>query len=252
MKRIRRKTKRRIVLGAAAVAAVLLLILIVNGVRSLIGGHADTSAGLEYIKQEESGDVTAIEAKISQLEAKDNNGEDTRSLKEKFMGSVVVGDSITEGFTEYDVLNASSVVAKIGVHFNELDDMINQVSELSPQIIFLTLGMNDITGTDSEAVDKFISEYQTVISQLQEKVPDAHIFVNSLFPVQESATEDEPALAAIPQYNEAIQTMCEDMSIGYIDNTGLVQEQYYEQDGIHFKAEFYPIWGENMAEVAAL
>ena len=32
------------------------------------------------------------------------------------MGAVVVGDSITEGFAEYDVLNASSVVAQIGVH----------------------------------------------------------------------------------------------------------------------------------------
>ena len=251
MKRIRRKTKRRIILGAIAVAAVLLIILIVNGVRSIFTGHPDTSAGVEYIQQEEAGDVAAIEAKISQLEAQDNNGEDTRSLKEKFMGTVVVGDSITEGFAEYDVLNASSVVAQIGVHLTELDDMIAKVKELSPGIVFLSLGMNDVTATNGDT-EQFTSEYKAVIEKFQEEVPDAHIFVNSIFPVQGSALLEEAALASIPQYNEALQTLCESMSVGYIDNTDLVQDQYYEQDGIHFKSEFYPIWGENMAEVAAL
>ncbi len=251
MKRIRRKTKRRIILGAIAVAAVLLIILIVNGVRSIFTGHPDTSAGVEYIQQEEAGDVAAIEAKISQLEAQDNNGEDTRSLKEKFMGAVVVGDSITEGFAEYDVLNASSVVAQIGVHLTELDDMIAKVKELSPGIVFLSLGMNDVTATNGDT-EQFTSEYKAVIEKFQEEVPDAHIFVNSIFPVQDSALSEEAALASIPQYNEALQTLCESMSVGYIDNTDLVQDQYYEQDGIHFKSEFYPIWGENMAEVAAL
>lgn len=251
MKRIRRKTKRRIILGAIAVAAVLLIILIVNGVRSIFTGHPDTSAGVEYIQQEEAGDVAAIEAKISQLEAQDNNGEDTRSLKEKFMGTVVVGDSITEGFAEYDVLNASSVVAQIGVHLTELDDMIAKVKELSPGIVFLSLGMNDVTATNGDT-EQFTSEYKAVIEKFQEEVPDAHIFVNSIFPVQDSALSEEAALASIPQYNEALQTLCESMSVGYIDNTDLVQDQYYEQDGIHFKSEFYPIWGENMAEVAAL
>ena len=251
MKRIRRKTKRRIILGAIAVVAVLLIILIVNGVRSLFTGHPDTSAGVEYIQQEEAGDVAAIEEKISQLEAQDNNGEDTRSLKEKFMGAVVVGDSITEGFAEYDVLNASSVVAQIGVHLTELDDMIAKVKELSPGIVFLSLGMNDVTATNGDT-EQFTSEYKAVIEQFQEEVPDAHIFVNSIFPVQDSAASEEAALASIPQYNEALQTLCESMSVGYIDNTDLVQDQYYEQDGIHFKSEFYPIWGENMAEVAAL
>lgn len=251
MKRIRRKTKRRIILGAIAVAAVLLIILIVNGVRSIFTGHPDTSAGVEYIQQEEAGDVAAIEEKISQLEAQDNNGEDTRSLKEKFMGAVVVGDSIAEGFAEYDVLNASSVVAQIGVHLTEIDDLIAKVKELSPGIVFLSLGMNDVTATNGDT-EQFTSEYKAVIEQFQEEVPDAHIFVNSIFPVQDSAASEEAALASIPQYNEALQTLCESMSIGYIDNTDLVQDQYYEQDGIHFKSEFYPIWGENMAEVAAL
>ena len=38
----------------------------------------------------------------------------------------------------------------------------------------------------------------------------------------------------------------------FLDNTSLVSDTYYEEDGIHFKADFYPIWLKRMAEVATL
>lgn len=229
----------------------LVLFLIIRAVSGMFDTKADISAGLKYIEAEEDGDITKIEQKISLLEKQDNNGEDARSMKEKFTGAVVVGDSITSGFTEYDILNASSVVAKIGVHLSEVDEMIEQVKELGPQVIFLSLGMNDVTATGGDT-DQFIDEYTEVLSMLSKKVPDGHIFVNSIFPVQEKALEEEPLLENIPEYNEALKKLCDKQQIGFIDNTELAKEQYYEQDGIHFKADFYPLWAEQMAEVAAL
>lgn len=229
----------------------LVLFLIVRGVSGMFDTKEDISAGLKYIEAEESGDITKIEQKISLLEKQDNNGEDARSMKEKFTGAVVVGDSITSGFTEYDILNASSVVAKIGVHLSELDEMIEQVKGLGPQVIFLSLGMNDVTATGGDA-DLFIDEYTEVLTNVRKEVPDAHIFVNSIFPVQEKALEEEPLLENIPEYNEALKKLCDRQQIGFIDNTELAKDQYYEQDGIHFKADFYPLWAEQMAEVAAL
>ena len=251
MNRIKQRTKRRIIIGLCIVVAAAVIILIVQGVRGLLGGRVDTSAGLEYIQQEEAGDITAIEEKISLLEQQDNNAEDTRSIKEKFAGAVVLGDSVAEGFLEYDILNASSVAAEIGVHLDELDGQIANVKELSPSVLFLYLGMNDVTATNGD-VDSFISEYRAVLTQLKEEVPDAHIFVNSIFPVQEKAIEEEPLLAKIPDYNEALMELCDSQTVAFIDNTSLVEEQYYEQDGVHFKADFYPIWAQRMAQVAAL
>lgn len=163
----------------------------------------------------------------------------------------MLGDSVAEGFLEYDILNASSVAAEIGVHLDELDGQIANVKELSPSVLFLYLGMNDVTATNGD-VDSFISEYRAVLTQLKEEVPDAHIFVNSIFPVQEKAIEEEPLLAKIPDYNEALKELCDSQTVAFIDNTSLVEEQYYEQDGVHFKADFYPIWAQRMAEVAAL
>ena len=251
MDRIKQSTKRRIILSVFAVAAAAVIIFIVLGVKGLLHRGADTSAGVEYIKAEEAGDITAIEEKISLLEQQDGSGEDGRSIKERFSGAVVLGDSVAEGFEEYDILNASSVAAEIGVHLDELDGQITKVKELSPSILFLYLGMNDVTATNGD-VDRFISEYKSVLARLREEVPDAHIFVNSIFPVQEKALEEEPLLEKIPEYNDALKELCDGQTIAFIDNTDLVSDQYYEQDGIHFKADFYPVWAEHMAEVASL
>ena len=251
MDKIKRRTKRRIVLGVCIVAAVAVLIFTIQGVRGLLHRGADTSAGVEYIEKEEAGDITAIEEKISLLEKQDGSGEDGRSIKEKFAGAVVLGDSVAEGFAEYDILNASSVAAEIGVHLDELDEQISKVKELSPSILFLYLGMNDVAATNGD-VERFVSEYKSVLTQIKEEVPDAHIFVNSIFPVQEKALEEEPLLEKIPEYNDALKELCDSQTVAFIDNTDLVSEQYYEQDGIHFKADFYPVWAEHMAEVASL
>lgn len=252
MLKIKRKTKRYLIIAGLITAVIILAVLITHGVQSLVHRDTDTSAGLEYIKQEEAGDVAEIEAKISLLEKQDGeDGEDTRSVREKFGRAVVVGDSITQGFTEFDVLNASSVVSKIGVHLYELDDLIDQVKEISPGTVFLAMGMNDLSATEGD-VNKFISQYTEVLNKIAEEVPDANIFVDSIFPAQENAVEDDPYLKHIPEYNEALKELCDSKGIGFIDNTDLVKDQYYEEDGQHFKADFYPLWAEHMAEVAAL
>ena len=162
-----------------------------------------------------------------------------------------MGDSIAEGFSEYDVLNASSVVSKIGVHLYELEEQVQQAADLNPQVIFLALGMNDVIATAGDT-EQFLEQYEAVVAQLREAVPNAHIYVNSIFPVQDSAIEKEPELAQISEYNTVLRQMCDDLQLGFIDNTDLVQDQYYEEDGVHFKAEFYPLWADRMAEVAAL
>lgn len=249
--KINQRTKKKLIIAACAAAAVIVMVFAWRGVRGLFRGETDTSAGVEYIKKEESGDISAIEAKIDLLEKQDAGEGDERSIKEKFSGAVVVGDSITQGFTEYDVLNASSVAAEIGVHLTQMEGLIAKVKELSPGIIFLALGSNDVMATNGDT-EKFISQYQELINQFQKEVPDAHIFVNAIFPVQDKAIEKEPELKDIAEYNSALKELCDSKTIGFIDNTEIVSEEYFEQDGVHFKASFYPIWAGRMAEVASL
>ena len=190
-----RKRQRSIRVGIAGVAIVTAVLLTVQGVSHLTKKSVDTSKGIEYIKSKESADAKTIEQKIKQAERQDFivDGKDTRSLKERFSGVVVMGDSITEAFEEYDVLNSSSVVAKVGINFNEVDEQIEQARQLDPQVIFLNYGNNDIEADQ----DTFIKEYSSIIKKIQKSIPDAHIFVNAMFPVQDKALQKEPAFANI-------------------------------------------------------
>lgn len=143
------------------------------------------------------------------------------------------------------------MVSRIGVHLYEADKLIAQVRELSPGTVFLALGRNDLAATKGDA-DEFISQYTDVLDQIAEELPDANVFVNSIFPVQDSAIEADPYMAHIADYNTALKELCDRKGISFIDNTDLAEDQYFEEDGQHFKADFYPIWAEHMAEVAAL
>ena len=155
----------------AAIGVVVIGILVAEGVSSLRKGKVDTSKGIKIIKQAEKSDVTAIENKIEKLEEKDKaenktaeqEKEDTdRNYKAIFANSVIMGDSISEAFTEYDILNASSVIAKIGVELDELDDQIAKVEKLNPQVIFLSYGMNDIIATRGDTKE-FVKQYDALL-----------------------------------------------------------------------------------------
>lgn len=243
-----------------AVGVLIIGILIAEGISSLSRGKVDTSEGLKIMKQAKKADVTAIENKIEKLEEKDKadnkekdkEEEDTdRNYKAIFANAVIMGDSISEAFTEYDILNASSVIAKIGVELDELDEQVAKVEKLNPQLIFLSYGMNDIIATNGDT-DEFIKQYDALLKELQKKLPDTKLFVNSIFPVQEQEIEKEPAYEKLVDYNEALRELCDKRQIAFIDNTDLVSDSDYEEDGVHFKAEFYPYWLNRMAEVAAL
>lgn len=257
---MKRKKHKLLKYSCVAIGIIVAGILIAEGVSSLKNGRIDTSKGIKIIKQAEKGNVTAIENKIEKLEEKDQaekkasekESEDTdRNYKAIFANSVIMGDSISEAFTEYDILNASSVIAKIGVELDELDDQIAKVEKLNPQVIFLSYGMNDIIATRGDTKE-FVKQYDAILEELNKKLPNTKLFVNSIFPVQQQEIDREPVYENLADYNEALRKLCDKRQIAYIDNTDLVSDSYYEEDGVHFKADFYPYWLNHMAEVASL
>lgn len=247
-KKRKKKNRKLVVYRTIAVISVAAIVVVV-GIGHIIGKKkVDTSQGIKVIQTAEKADVTAIETKIEKLEIEEQ-GE--RSLKERFASSIVIGDSITEGFTAYDVLNASSILSKIGGHYTDLSEQYETVRGLNPKYVFISYGMNDVIGTDGDT-EAFKAAYKEQIKKFQKEFPDTKIYINSIFPAQAHAIEEQPVLANVPQYNEALQEMCDQEEIAFIDNTELVSEEYYAEDGIHFQPDFYPVWGERMAEVASL
>ena len=273
--------RRKKILMEIAGTVVVLTVIVSIGLSHLGTDKVNTSAGVKAIKKLEKADVSEVETKISNIEKEEKQATEdwqNRPLSEKFAHAVILGDSITTGFTVYDVLDTSKVVAEKGMHLDQTGDLIRTAAELKPEVLFLALGLNDISGTDGDT-DAFIEKYKAVLANVREQMPDAvlyincvlpvsaqkeeeepvyanlpdtAIYVNSILPVQQDTAAEQPAYANIPQYNEGLKSLCDELGITFIDNTEIVKDEYYEQDGEHMKAEYYPIWAEHMAEVAGI
>lgn len=231
-----------------SVAVLLTVIVGSEIVTGVSGKKTDTSEGLEIIKKAEDASVTAIETKIQKLEVKESSGEETRSLKERFASTVIFGDAVTEGFTEYDVLNASSVISETGMEWKE---QIEKLKEVNPKVVFVAYSASDILDSEGDT-EAYIKDYRKRVEDIRKALPEASIFVNSLLDVSSAAVSAEKQYKKLEDYNRVLREMCDKLQIGFTDNSELILTQYFEEDGIYFKSGFYPVWAERMAEVASL
>ena len=250
-----KKHKKTLKYTAIACGAVILVLLLVEGVSMLNKDKVTTTEGIEYLKEAEKGDVATIEHKIDMLDEKDVDSSDAeverKNFKAVFSNSVIMGDSISLGFTDYDFLTTSSVIAKTGVTVSDLDKQVEIVKKMEPRVIFLSYGSNDVE-LYKENVSTFIKDYKKLIKTLSEELPNTKIFVNSIFPVRKDAVEKQPAYAYIDEYNKRLQKMCDEIQVAFLDNTEIARSEYFEEDGVHFIADFYPVWLERMAQEASL
>lgn len=154
MKKIKQKTKRKIVLAVCVLAAALVIVLIVQGVRGLFYKKADTSAGLEYIHGEEKGDIAAIEKKIELLEKKDGEeGTGERSLKEKFTGAVIVGEN-----TEQTTNRKTETTAQM----NELNKALLELKKITGISL-------EVSGAAPEQIEPALTQIHCLCTAYKEK-----------------------------------------------------------------------------------
>lgn len=254
------KRKQLITLGIG----IFILIMIPVCIHAFTSSKkVDTSKGVTLLKEMESKDISEIEKKITSVQndiskdeasaSADSSDIDpaSRNYKQLFANSVIMGDSITEAISAYDFLSPSSVIATIGVNMNTMDSHYDVLRNLSPQNIFLSYGSNDIERI-GDNLTEFKKEYKTIIQNVKSIQPDATIYMNSIFPVHEKKINSCSYYADITPYNGILQELCTEEGLIYLDNTSLVKSEYFEPDGYHFTAAFYPFWLNQMAESAGL
>lgn len=262
MKTIERRWKILLIicLGLAVISGICLKVFIdranerdkvtQNSVKKLesLAANKDNLSEIEKEIQEKD-DATRTTRSVEEMTSKNN----ISSLNTRYIGSVVVGDSITEGLTAYNILSSDKVVYKRGVSIKNTESLLNTAAGLNPINIFLAFGMNDIETYKSD-IDSFIAVYKEKIDYVRQALPNAKIFVNSIQPATAAVIAKRTDFSRVPQYNEALEKMCEELSITYIDNQYILKEhpEFYAQDGIHVSSAYYPIWLENMAEKAGI
>ncbi|MDD3337967.1 MAG: GDSL-type esterase/lipase family protein [Lachnospiraceae bacterium] len=178
---------------------------------------------------------------------------DLSELRPIFKESIIAGDSIVEDIKAYSYLSEERLVYKRGVSVAFPGDMTERIIAKKPKYVFLTFGLNDLSSEPDDS-DAFVKGYSAFVDEVQVALPDTKIFVNSILPIQQFAIDAEPDLAAQPDFNKALQAMCETKGIHFIDNTTLIEghDELYTFDGMHPEPEYYPMWLTHMANEAEL
>lgn len=174
--------------------------------------------------------------------------------------SLFIGNSITEGFYRWgDVKDAtfySMEGLNVNSYFNTDKFKLNNES-ITPdeavakakgfETIFLMFGINELGWRSKEA---FISRYVDVLRSIQEKQPDAKIYVQSIIYVTEKKSKADKLInnENIRKLNQKIEKMAKENGVGYIDlNAGLCDGKNYlpseaSTDGIHLGPKYCKKW----------
>ncbi|WP_073108631.1 GDSL-type esterase/lipase family protein [Hespellia stercorisuis] len=255
--RNRRKTvlKRR-ALVALGIVALLLIIWIGYGLTHK-KPEVNTAKGVKQLQALEKQKVADAQDRIVQAQglnevsAAELEATDTDELNARYENTIVMGDSVAEGLEGYGVLDASRVVASRGNSVANLEEYEEAVISLAPANVVMSYGLNDLKSlNEGDDSTRFIEEYSAGIDHLQEQLRDVKIFICSITPVSEAGIAGWGPFSKTGEFNDAIQQMCREKEVTYIDNTSLVKD--YAEDGIHPGPSFYEPWAVMIADRAEL
>lgn len=193
-------------------------------------------------------DITSSVNKIDsssitlEKESPSSSNIDTSTFKSIFKTSVFLGDSITDGLHDLDVLDEENIISGIGKAIGDAQENVEQVAKQKPENIFILLGLCNLTETKESAV----TQYSQLIQKIKEKLPNTKINILSITPVTPERIQKEERYKNINDFNEGFKMIAKKEQVNFIDISPIFKDHpdLYIKDGIHFKPEFYPIWLE--------
>ena len=177
---------------------------------------------------------------------------DEANIWELFQDYVLLGDSRAVGFSMYDFLEDSRVLAGGGHTIRQIQEQLEAAVALQPQTVFLCYGINDVGIGFWDTPQEYADELMQTISGLQARLPGATVVVSSILPAQGAAFDLNPDWYNIPAFNDAVAAACQEKGIPYADNASIsaAHPGLWQPDGIHLCPEFYPYWAENLIQAA--
>lgn len=177
------------------------------------------------------------------------------------------GSSLMEMFPVTDFLTedgSEQIIYNRGIGGFVTDDMLRnmneQIFDLEPSAIFINIGTNDISDSSKsfyEVLSHMLGNYEKILQQIKERLPDTKVFVMAFYPVCTNGRENEPLFINrnnknLLTANEAVRKLSEKMGYCYIDvNNGLTDgngmlKENITIDGIHMHPDGYRIVWNNL------
>lgn len=214
--------------------------------------------GLAYLRELEATDPAPVEELLKEYHQQELREEREARMAELENGEIAIwslfedyvllGDSRVMGFDFYGYLDSSRVMAEKGDTILTLESHIPEIVALNPSYVFISYGVNDVGSGMWASPEEYAADFAEIIRSIQDHLPNARIFVNSILPACDPAFNTSSAWYDIPEYNTALEEMCITSGCFFIDNTPICETYaaLYEADGIHVTAPFYSHWAANM------
>jgi len=172
---------------------------------------------------------------------------------------VMIGDSITHGWEEdgseiWEQYYAERNAFNLGFSGDRTENVLwrlenGAVEGLDPELVVLMIGTNN-TGHRQDDPAHIALGVETIIDELQRRLPDASILLLAIFPRGE--TPDDELRQINRQANEKLATLADGERVVFLD----INEQFLEDDGrlpeaimpdmLHPNERGYQIWAEAM------
>ncbi len=166
---------------------------------------------------------------------------------------VLLGDSITAGYPVEEFFDDLPVVNS-GVNGYTTTDILDHLEEMvsvyNPTKVFLLIGVNDIRGNVD--IKKVVDNISKIINQIKKLRPSAKIYLESIYPINDTDQDsiDHDAVAGrknsdIQSINKQLAKKYKDSDVTYIDvykeladKDGNLQLKY-TQEGVHMSSLGY-------------
>ena len=171
------------------------------------------------------------------------------TLVNKKGGIVFLGDSITEAAEWAELLNKSNVRNRgiPGDVTSALLKRLDQVLQLSPDKIFLMIGINDLLFIPPNEV---AANYRKIVEKIKKNLPMCTLYLESVLPINQQIRNIPIQKKDILALNQNIIQIAADFDLQYINLHPLLCNEAgdldakYSLDGIHINGEAYQIWAK--------
>ncbi len=182
-----------------------------------------------------------------------------------FSDAAFVGDSLTEGFTEYSInLSGALVCGYVGIGPDAIvnrttvthpergaEVVLDTLAAKQPKKVYVLLGTNTLVNTGAD--DSFLAYYSQMLDDLRTTLGESTIiYVQSIPPVRPEIAAEKPGLESshLQQINEKLAEMAAEKGCCFLnlwdamaDTDGNLNADYAATDGIHFTAgSGYTAW----------
>lgn len=179
-----------------------------------------------------------------------------------FNTAVLLGDSLTYGFQAYDIDVPPIIVANESISVGQFatvatvktaqgqSTMLDALLAVKPEKIYIMLGINSMSMSE----DAFIGYYNSMVTEIKEKLPNAEIYVESILPVTASRAMSGNSNfinnERIDRYNKRLLQLCWQQELYYVDVAEAFRDsngnmpEHLSADGIHIGPKSYKVWYE--------